>query len=155
MEKRSKSRFLSEFKEFISRGNVVDMAVGIIVGSAFTAIVNSLVKDVIMPFVGFLIGGINFTDLKWVIVSATDTSAEVAIGYGALLQAVLNFLIIAFVVFCMVRMLNLFRRKKEAAEEKSGEKPAAPSEELAVLRQIYALMAATAESTPLPEDGAQ
>lgn len=150
MEKQKKSRFLSEFKEFISRGNVVDMAVGIIVGTAFTAIVNSLVNDVIMPFVGFLIGGINFTELKWVIVAATDTSAEVAIGYGALLQAVLNFLIIAFVVFCMVRMLNMLRRKKETQEEKAGEKPQAPSEELVVLRQIYQLMERGAQ---MPQPG--
>ena len=77
--------FISEFKKFITKGNVVDMAVGIIIGSSFTAIVNSLVNDIIMPFVSLLIGGINFTDLKLVIRAATETTAETAINFGVFL----------------------------------------------------------------------
>lgn len=137
---KKKSAFVQEFKEFISRGNVVDMAVGIIIGTAFTAIVTSLVNDVIMPFVGFIIGGINFTQLKWVIAPATETAAEVAIGYGALLQNVINFLIIAFVVFTMVKAMNMLRRKKE--KEVAEESAPAPdiSPELQVLTEIRDLL---------------
>ncbi len=85
-----------------SRGNVMDMAVGIIIGTAFTAIVSSLVKDILMPFISLIIGGINFTDLKIVIAQATANTAEVAITYGIFIQKVIDFLIIAFVVFMMV-----------------------------------------------------
>lgn len=151
-----KSKFLAEFKEFISRGNVMDLAVGIIVGTAFTAIVNALVNDVIMPFVGFLIGGIHFADLKWVISPATEQTAEVAIGYGALIQAIVNFLIIAFVVFCMVRMINLFRRKKETEEQaEAQEEKEQVSEELKVLQDIYKLLKKTQGQPSAEEDGEQ
>ena len=92
-----KSKFFQEFKAFISRGNVIDMAVGIIVGSAFTAIVQSLVNQVIMPFIGFLIGGINFTDLKIVLSPAVGETPEVAILYGAFIQQVINFIIITII----------------------------------------------------------
>ena len=128
--------FISEFKEFISRGNVVDMAVGIIVGTAFTAIVNSLVKDVIMPFVGFLIGGMHFDELKWVLSPAVGETAEVAIGYGAFLQNVIDFLIIAFVVFCMVKLINRLRRKKQAPKPAEPPKPAPEVELLTEIRDL-------------------
>lgn len=106
--------FINEFKEFISRGNVIDMAVGIIVGTAFTAIVNSLVADVIMPAIGWLLGGINFTELKYVITPAVGDTAEAAIRYGVFIQKIVDFLIIAFVVFLMVKLINSFRRKKKS-----------------------------------------
>ena len=112
-------KILGEFKKFITRGNVIDMAVGIIVGTAFTAIVTSLVKDILMPFIGLIIGGISFVDLKIVITAATETSAEVAINYGMFIQKIIDFLIIALVVFFIVRTINRMREKLEV--RKKGE----------------------------------
>lgn len=117
-------KILGEFRKFITRGNVMDMAVGIIVGTAFTAIVNSMVKDILMPFIGLIIGGISFVDLKVVITAATETTTEVAIRYGMFIQKVIDFLIIALVVFFLVRTINRMREKMEArkkAEEKVQE----------------------------------
>ncbi len=117
-----KSKMLGEFKTFITRGNVMDLAVGLIIGSAFTAIVNSLVKDVLMPFIGLLLGGVSFVDLKIVIAEATAETAEVAIMYGNFIQKVVDFLIIAFVVFMLVRTINRMRESldaKKKAEEKT------------------------------------
>ena len=113
-----KKGFVQEFKTFISRGNVVDMAVGVIIGSAFTKIVNSLVNDVLMPALGVLTGGVNFADLKFVITPATEKVAEVAIKYGAFVQNIIDFLLIAIVVFAMVKMINKIRDlgKEETAE---------------------------------------
>ncbi|MBC8575985.1 large-conductance mechanosensitive channel protein MscL [Yanshouia hominis] len=128
--------FLAEFKEFISRGNVVDMAVGVVVGSAFTGIVNSLVKDVMMPAIGFLIGGIDFADLKIVLAPAVGETPEVAVLYGTFLNQIVNFLILAFVVFVMVRMLNRFHRKKEEAPAA----PAAPPADIVLLTEIRDLL---------------
>jgi large conductance mechanosensitive channel len=125
-------KILGEFKKFITRGNVMDLAVGIIIGTAFTAIVNSLVKDILMPFIGMIMGGISFIDLKVVITAATETTAEVAINYGTFIQKIIDFLIIALVVFFIVKTINRMREKIEAqrkAEEKIEEakKEAAPS----------------------------
>lgn len=146
--------FMVEFKKFISRGSVVDMAVGIVVGSAFTAIVNSLVKDIIMPFVGLITGGINFADLKWVISPATETAAEVALTYGNFIQAIINFLLLSFVIFTIVRTMNKVKEKAEAAKKaeeaakkaaEEAKKPApAPvvDEKLQTLKAIEALLKA-------------
>ena len=137
-------KFMDEFKAFISRGNVVDMAVGVIVGSAFTAIVNSLVKDVVTPFIGVLTGGVEFTQMKYVITPAVGETPEVAILYGNFIQAIINFLIIAFVVFCMVKMINSMRAKMEAAKKKEEEaapaEPPKPSEEVLLLTEIRDLL---------------
>ena len=111
--KEEKQGFWKDFKAFIARGNVADMAVGIVVGTAFTAIVNSLVQEVIMPFVGWLIGGVNFSDLRIVLAPASGEIPEVAIRYGSFLNQIINFLIISFTVFVMIRLLGKFRRKKE------------------------------------------
>ncbi|HOE89415.1 MAG TPA: large-conductance mechanosensitive channel protein MscL [Sphaerochaeta sp.] len=144
-----KGSLLEEFKKFISRGNVMDMAVGIIIGTAFTAIVSSLVKDILMPFISLIIGGINFTDLKIVIAQATADTAEVAITYGTFIQKVIDFLIIAFVVFMMVRTLNLLqaRLKKQEEQEEQEEqavvaekKPAPPAPEIVLLTEIRDLL---------------
>ena len=136
--------FINEFKAFISRGNVVDMAVGVIVGSAFTAIVNSLVKDVVTPFIGILTGGVEFTQMKYVIAPAVGETPEVAILYGNFIQAIVNFLIIAFVVFCMVKMINTMRAKMEAQKKKEEEakpaQPPNPSEEVLLLTEIRDLL---------------
>ena len=137
-------KFMDEFKAFISRGNVVDMAVGVIVGSAFTAIVNSLVKDVVTPFISVLTGGMDFTQMKYVITPAVGETPEVAILYGNFIQAIINFLIIAFVVFCMVKMINSMRAKMEEAKKKEEEaapaEPPKPSEEVLLLTEIRDLL---------------
>ena len=135
-------KFVSEFKEFISRGNVVDLAVGMIVGSAFTAIVSSLVNDVVMPVVGMLFHGIDFTTLRYVITPATEDMAESAIRYGNFIQAVVNFLLVSLVVFTAVRAINRLRRKKEE-EPAPAPEPAPepePREEILLLREIRDLM---------------
>ena len=128
-----KKGFIGEFKEFISRGNVVDMAVGVVIGGAFTAIVNSLVNDVIMPMVGAIVGGINFANLKIVIRPAEGDLAEAAICYGNFIQAIVNFLIVAFVLFCVVKGMNKLRKKEEEAPVPE---PPKPSEEVLLLREI-------------------
>ena len=125
-------KFFSDFKEFAMRGNVVDMAVGVVVGGAFGKIVSSLVADVIMPAVGLLTGGINFADMKWVVKAAAVDAAgaeipEVAIGYGAFIQSVLDFLIIALCIFLVIRML--MKLKKEDVKEEEAAAPAAPTAE--------------------------
>ena len=128
---------MAEFKQFINKGNVMDMAVGIIIGTAFTAIVNSLVKDIIMPFIGIISGGIDLSALKLVIKNATATTAEVAICYGTFIQSIVNFLIIALVVFIMVKGINKLNRRKE---KKEAAKPEEPSKELVVLTEIRDLL---------------
>lgn len=133
-------KFISEFKEFISRGNVIDLAVGIIIGSAFTAIVNSLVNQIIMPAIGFLIGRVNFNDLfKIPLKAAEGKTPEVAIYFGAFIQQVINFLIIAFVVFCMIKFLNSLKRKKVEEVKVKVTEPA-PSAELQMLTEIRDLL---------------
>lgn len=129
--------FLSEFKAFISRGNVVDMAVGVVVGGAFTGIVNSLVKDVVMPAVGYLIGGVDFSTLKIVLSPAVGETPEVAILYGAFLNQIVNFLLLALVVFLTIRLLGRFRRKKE---QEAPPAPAAPPADVLLLTEIRDLL---------------
>ncbi len=135
MEK--KKGFIGEFKEFISRGNVVDLAVGVIIGSAFTAIVTSLVNDIIMPVIGLLFGGLNFTELKYVITPAAGDVAEAAIYYGNFIQCVVNFLLVAFVIFMVVKTINRFHKKSEIPQE---EAPAAEPEDIALLKEIRDLL---------------
>ena len=103
---------MNEFKKFISRGNVVDMAVGVIMGSTFTKIVTSLVNDVMMPAIGMLIGGTSFENFKYVIEPATETAAESAIYYGKFIQSIVDFLLVAIVVF-VIRNCLKFRVEKE------------------------------------------
>jgi large conductance mechanosensitive channel len=123
-------KIVSEFKEFISRGNVIDLAVGIIIGSAFTGIVDSLVKDVIMPFIGVLLQGVDFTNLKWTI------TGDASIAYGNFIQKTLNFVIIAIVVFSLVKIINKFHIKNEEEKEKKKKTPA----EVKLLREIRDLL---------------
>lgn len=134
-------KFIAEFKEFISRGNVVDMAVGVVVGSAFTAIVNSLVKDIIMPFVGWLIGGIDFGDFRIILSPAEGETPETAILYGSFFNQVINFLIISFVVFCMIKLIGKFRRKRA---EEAPAVPPAPAADILLLTEIRDLLKAQA-----------
>lgn len=111
---------LKEFKEFAMRGNVIDMAVGIIIGAAFGKIVSSLVSDIIMPAVGLLVGGMNFTDLKLVLKNAVMQgdkviTPEVSINYGTFIQVTIDFVIIAFAVFLLIKGVNALTRKKKEA----------------------------------------
>lgn len=111
-------KIIQEFKEFAIKGNVVDMAVGIIIGGAFGKIVTSLVSDIIMPPIGMLIGGVNFNGLRLVLKSATVDAAgvaspEVAINYGAFIQVLFDFIIIAFCIFMMIKGLNMLKKKKK------------------------------------------
>lgn len=128
-------KLLAEFKKFIARGNVIDMAVGIIIGSAFTKIVTSLVNDVVTPAIGILTGKVNVTDLAY-----TFPNTEVAIKYGSFLQAVIDFLIIAFVVFIMVNAINKFHDKLKKKEEETPEEPPKPTKEEELLTEIRDLL---------------
>lgn len=132
-----KKGIVSEFKEFITRGNVMDMAVGIIMGGAFTAIVQSLVNDLLMPVIGALFGGIDFSTLKYVVRAADEAAGieEAAIKYGSFIQAIVNFLLIAIVIFLLVKGINKMRRKKEEPAPAPAPDPE-PSEEVKLLTEI-------------------
>lgn len=131
MKEKSKG-FFGEFKEFIARGNVMDMAVGVIIGGAFSAITTSLINDIIMPLLGILTGSISFADLSVTVGGAVIT-------YGNFVQAVLNFLVMAFVVFCLVKAMNSFHRKKEEAPNQPAPEPE-PSNEEKLLAEIRDLL---------------
>ena len=134
-------KIIQEFKEFAIKGNVVDMAVGIIIGGAFGKIVTSLVNDVIMPPIGMIIGGVNFNGLRLVLKSATVDAAgvaspEVAINYGAFIQVLFDFIIVAFCIFMMIKGLNSLKKKKEEAPAA----PPAPTTEEVLLTEIRDLL---------------
>ncbi len=123
---------LAEFKAFAMKGNVVDLAVGIIIGGAFGKIVSSVVNDVIMPPIGLLIGGVNFSDLKIILKAAVGENPAVTINYGMFIQSLIDFLIIAFAIFIMVKALNATKKKEAVAPAA----PPPPSNEEVVLREI-------------------
>ena len=127
---------LKEFKEFALKGNVIDLAVGVIIGVAFGKIVSSLVNDILMPVIGVILGGVSFTDLKYVITPASGDIAEVAILYGSFIQAIVDFLIIAFSIFLFIKLLAS-RKKKEAAVPPA---PPAPAPEVVLLEEIRDLL---------------
>ena len=139
-----KSTFLQDFKAFAMKGNVVDMAVGVIIGGAFGKIVSSVVADVIMPPLGLLVGGVNFTDLKWVMKPAEVVDgkeiAAVTLNYGNFLQATFDFLIIAFSIFLFIRLLTKLTTKKEAAAPATPPAPPAPTKEEVLLTEIRDLL---------------
>ena len=124
--------FMNEFKAFIARGNVVDMAVGVIIGGAFGNISKSLVNDVVMPAVSMLTGGLNFESWKLVLKEAVVNAegvvetAEVAMNFGLFLSTIVDFLITAFAIFCVIKAINTMRAKAEAAKKKEEEAPAEP-----------------------------
>ncbi len=129
-------KFFSEFKTFISRGNVMDMAVGIIIGSAFTAIVTSLVNDIITPLIAKLIGGINFENLKIVLTEAAGDVEETAVYYGVFIQKIIDFIIVAFVIFLVVKGINAMHKKKEEAPAPEPK----PDPQIELLTEIRDLM---------------
>lgn len=127
---------LKEFKEFALKGNVIDLAVGVIIGGAFGKIVSSLVNDIFMPVIGVILGGVSFTDLKYVITPASGDVAEVAILYGSFIQAAVDFLIIAFSVFLFIKLLT--SRKKKATEAPPA--PSVPAPDVVLLEEIRDLL---------------
>jgi len=129
---------LKEFKEFAMRGNVIDLAVGVVIGAAFGKIVTSLVDQIIMPPIGMATGGIDFSAMKWVLKPGDDSDpkhkiAEVAIQYGAFINVLIQFLIVAFAIFLVVKLINRLTHKQEAA-------PAAPPADVALLTEIRDLL---------------
>ena len=142
-------KFFEEFKTFAMRGNVIDMAVGVVIGGAFGKITTSIVNDIIMPLISMITGGVNFSEWKWVLKEAVtevgadgalvETAAEVSVKFGNTIAIILDFIIIAFAVFCMVKALNAMHEKAEALKKKEEpapepapepEPPAPTSEEL-------------------------
>lgn len=139
-----KSKFLQDFKAFAMKGNVVDMAVGVIIGGAFGKIVSSLVADIIMPVFGLLVGGVNFVDLKWVMKPAQVVDgkevAAVTLNYGNFLQMTFDFLVIAFSIFLFIKLLTRFTTKKKAEAAATPPAPPAPSKEELLLTEIRDLL---------------
>lgn len=129
-------KILNEFKTFAMKGNVADMAVGIIIGAAFGKIVSSLVSDVIMPPIGLLVGGVNFTELKVKFASPIPGIDPVTINYGNFIQVTFDFIIVAFAVFLLVKLLNATKKKEETAPSA----PPAPSKEEILLTEIRDLL---------------
>ncbi|HET8817581.1 large conductance mechanosensitive channel protein MscL [Pseudidiomarina aestuarii] len=127
---------MQEFKKFAMRGNVVDMAVGIIIGAAFGKIVSSFVADIVMPPIGMLIGGVDFADLAVVLREATADQAAVTIGYGKFIQTLLDFVIIAFAIFMVVKGMNSMKKKEEAAPPPAPPKPTPEQELLTEIRDL-------------------
>lgn len=136
---------IKEFKEFAMRGNVIDMAVGVVIGAAFGKIISSLVDDIIMPLVGVATGGMNFTDYKWVIQQAVIDGAtqevlkpEVTMNWGSWIQTIVDFLIVAFCIFIAIKGINQLKRQK--VEEPAPEAPAEPTKEEVLLTEIRDLL---------------
>lgn len=126
--------FFSEFKSFAMRGNVIDLAVGVVIGAAFGKIVTSLVDQMIMPPIGMLIGGVDFSAYKWVLQAAgADGKGEIAIQFGAFLNTIIQFAIVAFAIFLVVKLMNRLIKKEEAA-------PAPPPPEVELLTEIRDLL---------------
>ena len=132
-------KLVDEFKSFAMKGNVVDMAVGIIIGAAFGKIVSSIVSDIIMPPLGLVIGGVNFTDLKWIMKAATDTAPAVTWNYGNFIQVCFDFLIVAIAVFLVIKAMNAAKKKEEAAPA-APPAPPAPTKEEVLLTEIRDLL---------------
>ncbi|EJX06403.1 large conductance mechanosensitive channel protein [gut metagenome] len=140
-----KKTFLQDFKAFAMKGNVIDMAVGVIIGGAFGKIVSSVVADIIMPPIGLLVGGVNFTDLKWVMKPAVvedgkEVVAAVTLNYGNFLQVTFDFLIIAFSIFLFIKLLTKLTEKKNKQAPVTPPAPPAPSKEEVLLTEIRDLL---------------
>ena len=140
-------KFFNEFKTFAMRGNVIDLAVGVVIGGAFGKITTSIVNDIIMPFISMLTGGVNFADWKWVLANEVShlaedgtkvvDTAEVAVTYGNTIAIILDFIIIAFAVFCMVKAVNsLHRKKEEPAPAPAEPEPSAEEKLLTEIRDL-------------------
>lgn len=139
-------KFLNEFKAFAMRGNVIDLAVGVVIGGAFGKITTSLVNDIIMPFISMLTGGIDFTAWKWVLKEAVldaegaELAPAISVNYGNLISVILDFIIIAFAIFCVVKAINKARALTEKQEEEAPAAPPEPSAEEKLLTEIRDLL---------------
>src|SRR5690554_2516587 len=149
----SKARgFLQEFQEFAVKGNMIDLAVGVIIGAAFSKIIDSLVADIIMPLVAFIVGGeVDFTNQFWVLrlpegytgpqtYDALTSAGAVVLSWGNFLTILINFILLAFVVFCLIKAVNAARRSLEREQEAEAQAPAPPPEDVALLREIRDLL---------------
>lgn len=124
---------LKEFKEFAVKGNMIDMAVGIVIGAAFGTVVSSLVDDIIMPPIGAMLSGVDFSNLQWVIKAADGEGGEaVSIAYGAFINNMISFLVVAMAIFMVIKVINRLKREEEAAPAE----PAAPAEDIVLLTEI-------------------
>lgn len=129
-------KLVKEFREFALRGNVIDLAVGVVIGTAFGGITNSLVKDVIMPPLGVLMGKVDFSELKWVMIQAHDGAAAVTVNYGLFIQTLVNFLIVAWAMFMIITVMNKLKRKQDSGD---AEAPPPPRNEV-LLEEIRDLL---------------
>lgn len=128
--------FVKEFKEFAVKGNVVDLAVAVVIGAAFGKIVTSLVNDIIMPPIGYITGGVDFSDIKYVLKEAVGDTPEVSVNFGNFVNIVIQFIIVAFCIFLIVKGLNSLKKKEEAAPSA----PPAPTKEEVLLTEIRDLL---------------
>lgn len=126
---------LQEFKQFALKGNVIDMAVGVVIGTAFGKIVSSFVSDIIMPPLGVLTGGVDFSQLVWTLQKATDSQEAITLNYGAFITSITDFLIIAFAIFLVIKQFQRFKKKKQAEASSP-----VPSEDILLLREIRDLL---------------
>lgn len=129
---------IKEFKEFAMKGNVIDLAVGVIIGGAFNKIVSSLVNDIVMPIIGVLTGGVNFTYLKSTLKASEGTKPAITLNYGQFIQNIVDFLIIAFSIFVVIKALNKFRREK--TEDAKSIEPPTPPADIQLLTEIRDLL---------------
>jgi len=128
--------FYQEFKNFAIKGNMIDMAVGIVIGTAFNNVISTIVKNIIMPPLSLLTQGVNLSDKKYVLRQATDAGEEIAIGYGDLLENLIDFIVIAFTIFLVVKFINRFKNKSENPQDKTVETP----KDIQLLSSIEKLM---------------
>ncbi len=133
--------FLKEFKSFAIKGNVIDLAVGVIIGGAFGKIVTSVVNDVIMPIVGLIVGGVNFSELKWVLKEATNDKPSLTLNYGNFIQVTFDFLIVAFSIFMVIKAINAAKKKEKEEKEAPNtslpiDKPSKQEELLTEIRDL-------------------
>jgi large conductance mechanosensitive channel len=138
MERETNMKIIKEFQAFAVKGNVIDMAVGVIIGTAFGKIVSSLVGDVVMPAFGFVLSGMNLSHLSWVIKEAAGDIPGVVVNYGKFLQTLLDFMIIAWAVFIAIKLINSLNEKRE--QQKAAEQPAALSKQEMLLTEIRDLL---------------
>lgn len=129
-------KLINEFREFAMRGNVIDLAVGIVIGTAFGAITSSLVKDVIMPPIGVIMGKVDFSALKWTMIEASEGAAAVTINYGLFIQTLVNFIIVAWAMFMIIKVMNKLKRKQDTG---AADAPPPPRQEV-LLEEIRDLL---------------
>jgi large conductance mechanosensitive channel len=129
-------KFVKEFRDFAMRGNVIDLAVGVVIGTAFGGITNSLVKDVIMPPLGVILGKVNFSELKWEMIKASEGAAAVTMNYGLFIQTLVNFVIVAWAMFLIIKLMNTMKRKQDAG---AADAPPPPRQEV-LLEEIRDLL---------------